>query len=202
MLDDVSTSTTRLTLLSRLRRDSDDRAWQEFVGRYGPKIHSWCRKWGLQEADAQDVTQTVLLSLAAKMRSFRYNPGGSFRNWLRTIARHAWIDFVTDRQKASVGTGDSAVFHVLQTVEAREDLEVRLAEGFDLELLQLASIRVRERVEPHTWEAFRLTALEGLSGAEVASKLSMPVLSVFKAKSNVQKMLQAELARMEQVGDE
>ena len=33
----------------------------------------------------------------------------------------------------------------------------------------MAQARVRQRVEPHTWEAFRLTAMEGLSGADAAA---------------------------------
>ena len=52
-------------------------------------------------------------------------------------------------------------------------------------------------MEPHTWEAFRLTALEGLPGAATAERLSMKVASVFKAKSNVQKLLQEEKDRLE-----
>ena len=57
-------SGTRLSLLSRLRKDpQDSSAWDEFVRRYGPRIEAWCRRWGLQEADVQDVTQTVLVRL-------------------------------------------------------------------------------------------------------------------------------------------
>ena len=78
----------------------------------------------------------------------------------------------------------------LSTLPARDDLEARLQDAFDLELLALATERVRARVAENTWEAFRLTAMEGLSAAEAAGRLNMQVASVFKAKSNVQKMLQ------------
>jgi RNA polymerase sigma-70 factor (ECF subfamily) len=74
-----------------------------------------------------------------------------------------------------------------------------MEEAFDLELLELAANRVRGRVASHTWQAFQLTAVEGLAGAEVARRLDMPVASVFKAKSNVQKMLQEEIALLEAV---
>jgi RNA polymerase sigma factor (sigma-70 family) len=57
-------------------------------------LYRWCRRWGLQEADAQDVTQAVLARLAAKMNSFRYDPAGSFRAYLKTLARYAWCDFL------------------------------------------------------------------------------------------------------------
>ena len=86
---------------------------------------------------------------------------------------------------------------LLQTVAARDDLVEHLKEEFDRELLEEAMARVRQRVEAHTWEAFALTALEGLSGAAVAQQLDLKVATVFKAKSKVQKMLQEEVARLE-----
>ena len=57
--------------------------------------------------------------------------------------------------------------------------------------------RVRLRVAPQTWEAFRLTALEGLSGAEAAQRIPMQVAQVFVAKRRVQKMLSSEVAKLE-----
>ena len=84
----------------------------------------------------------------------------------------------------------------LASIEARDDLIQRLNEEFDREMLDEATLRVRMRVEPHTWEAFRLTAIEGQSGAETAHQLGMQVATVFKAKSKVQKMLQAELQKL------
>jgi DNA-directed RNA polymerase specialized sigma24 family protein len=65
-------------------------------------------------------------------------------------------------------------------------------------MLEEAEALVRQRVEPHTWEAFRLTAVEGLSGADAATRLGLNVATVFKAKSKVQKMLQEEIARLEE----
>src|SRR5215216_2109392 len=88
------TSHTSATLLARLRQlPADEAAWGEFTERYARKIYGWCRGWKLQEADAHDVTQTVLLKLAEKMQSFVYDPTRSFRAWLKTVTRHAWSDF-------------------------------------------------------------------------------------------------------------
>jgi RNA polymerase sigma-70 factor (ECF subfamily) len=103
---------------------------------------------------------------------------------------------VQGNRRPGAGSGDSAVLDRLQTVEARDDLVRRLDEEFDQELLAEAADRVRRRVEPHTWEAFRLTALERLSGAAAAEQLGMKLATVFKAKSKVQKMLQEEVARL------
>ena len=188
---------TSKSLLERLRQGSDQTAWTEFVHRYGQQIYRWCRAFGLQEADAEDVTQTVLVKLTDKLPAFCYDPSRSFRAYLETLTHYAWCDFLELHNRPGAGTGDSAMVQTLQTVQARDDLVQLLNAEFDQELLEEASERVRRRVEPHTWEAFRLTAVEGLSGAEAAARLSMKVATVFKAKSKVQQLLQEEVGRTE-----
>ena len=190
-------SKTSATLLARLRQvPADQAAWAQFTERYGRKIYGWCRQWNLQDADAEDVTQSVLLKLAEKMQTFVYDPAKSFRAWLKTVARHAWSDSWSGR-KAAIGAGGSQALELMQTVEAREDLVRRLEEEFDRELLDEAMARVRLRVMPRTWEAFDRTALQGQSGAEAAQALGMKVATVFVARSKVQKMLQEELRKLE-----
>ena len=197
-MDSAPASKTSVTLLGRLRSDpTDQAAWNEFVERYGRKIYGWCRHWNLQDADAEDVTQTVLLLLARKMSTFAYDPSRSFRGWLKTLTQHAWSDFTTARKKADQGTGDSRIEERLYNVAARDDLVTRLNAEFDQELLEAAMVRVRLRVQPQTWDAFRLTALEGLSGADAAEQLKMRVATVFNAKSKVHRMLQEELRKLE-----
>lgn len=190
--------TTRITLLTRLRQDPTDQSgWAEFVERYGRHIYRWCRQWKLQEADAEDVTQNILVKLSQKLRAFAYDPSRSFRGWLKTVAHHAWRDFEDSRRHARLATGDSQVEELMLSLEAREDLARKLEEAFDLELLEAAKVRVRLRVAPHTWEAFRLMALAGLPVAEVAARVHLQVAMVYVAKSKVQKMLQEEIGKLE-----
>jgi RNA polymerase sigma-70 factor (ECF subfamily) len=169
-------------------------AWDRFVRRYRPKIYGWCRKWGLQEADAEDVAQDVIAKLTQKMSSFEYDQSRCFRAWLKTITQRTLSDLVASRTRAM---GESSIATLLETLEARADLERRIEEIFNRELLEMAMARVRERVAHPTWEAFRLTTFEGRSGAEVAQALSMPVASVFVAKHRVQKMLKEEIGKLE-----
>jgi RNA polymerase sigma-70 factor (ECF subfamily) len=195
--DGALNSHTSVTLLALLRQmPPDQAAWAQFSERYGRKIYAWCRQWNLQEADAEDVTQTVLVKLAEKMRTFEYDSTKSFRAWLKTVARHAWSDFWASR-KAVVAAGGSQALELLQAVEARDDLLRRLEDEFDRELLDEAIARVRLRVTPRTMEAFKRTALQGQSGAEAGQALGMKVATVFVAKSKVQKMLQEELKKLE-----
>jgi RNA polymerase sigma-70 factor (ECF subfamily) len=194
-----TSSVTSVTLLVRLRQTpTDQAAWAEFVELYGQRIHAWCRRWGLQEADAQDVAQTVLLKVLEAVHAFRYDPTQKFRAWLKTVTHHAWMDLVRGRRQVAAG-GEAANDHdPLQTLAARDDLGARLETAYEQELVEQALARVCPRVQPQTWEAFRLTAFDGLSGAEVAARLGIPMTSVYKARSNVQKLLEAEVRYLEE----
>ena len=197
MVDSQSDETSP-TLLWRVGQGSHDQeAWEVFVACYGPKIRGWCRQRGLQAADAEDVTQDVLLRLARALKTFTYDPSRTFRGWLRSVTQHALSDFFADRRRRpGLGSGDDRVFDLLGTVEARADLLAQLEKEFDREVVAHACATVRERVEPQTWEAFRLTASEGRPGEEVAARLGMNVMTVFKAKSRVLGFIREEVKRL------
>jgi RNA polymerase sigma factor (sigma-70 family) len=194
-----SDSRTSITLLEKLRRAPKDAvAWERFVWRYRPMICGWCREWGLQGADAEDVAQNVLAKLTEKLEQFRYDPSRCFRAWLKTITQRAWSDEISERYRGS----DSRIIQRLESLEARADLRRRFEETFDRELMEIAINRVRGRVSRTTWEAFRLTALEGLSGAEASGRLSASVASVFVSKHRVQKLLKEEIRKLEAALDD
>jgi RNA polymerase sigma factor (sigma-70 family) len=189
---------TSETLLGRVGLSpSDTVAWARFVAVYGPKIGGWCRQWGLQEADADDVTQDVLLGMAKRLGTFAYDPSRSFRGWLRTVTQNALSHFVADRKRRCAGSGDAQVLELLQSVPAREDLMGRLEEQFDAEIVAEACDRARRRVEPRTWDAFQLMAREGVSWEEVAARLGMNAGSAFKAKSRVLEIIREEVRRLD-----
>jgi RNA polymerase sigma-70 factor (ECF subfamily) len=195
------TSSTCVTLLAQLRyAPGDEAAWSDFVACYGPKILEWCRRWQLQQADAQDVTQEVLLKLTRLMAAFDYDPEGSFRAWLKTLAHHAWRDFVDERRRAVMGTGDSRMVEFLESIHAGAELDESLQYEFHRELMHQAMARVRGRVAARAWDAFRLTALEGWSGAAAGAHLQMKVAQVYLAKSRVAKSVQQEVRRLERLG--
>jgi RNA polymerase sigma-70 factor (ECF subfamily) len=197
-VSNTSTSSTSPSLLWRLQNTADEaweEAWAEFVRRYGPRLYGWCRRWQLQESDAQDVIQTVLYKLVIKMQTFAYDPARSFRAYLKTLAKYAWYALLRKGDRECVD--GSGVREVLANAEACDDLERQLVSQFQQELLEVAKERVRGRVEAHTWEAFRLTALEAMSGAEVAGRLGIQVATVFQAKTKVIRMLREEVTRLD-----
>ena len=192
-------SQTQHTLLKRLAQSGgqNQAAWSEFVDRYGRKIYGWCLRWKLQDADAQDVTQIVLLKLAQRMKDFTYDPGGSFRAWLKTVTHHAWQDYIDGRQTVTLSPGGDQARECLASVTARDDLSRELQRLFDLELLEVAMQRVRLRATAHTWTAFSMTAMEGIPAPEVARRLGMKIARVYAARSTIQQRLQQECRLME-----
>jgi RNA polymerase sigma-70 factor (ECF subfamily) len=190
-------SQTGSTLLVLLRDPDSPQAWKAFVRRYTPKLLAWCRRWHLQPADAQDVTQEVLYRLAGQLRCFAYDPvKGHFRSWLKTLARHAWSDLRDSRRRAGWGSGDPQVQRLLEEQENPDELAEELDREFLREVYEEAQARVQLRVGRTTWQAFRLLALEGKSGAEAAARLKMKVAAVYVAKSRVQRMLREEVHKL------
>jgi RNA polymerase sigma factor (sigma-70 family) len=190
---------TNVALLGRVRQDPvDEGAWGAFVAYYGPKIQGWCRQRGLQAADAEDVTQDVLLRLSRSLRKFVYDPSRSFRGWLRLVTQHALSDFFAHRkQRPDAGSSDDLGLAALDNVQAHDDLLEFLNGEFTRVLVEQACERVRARVEPQTWEAFRLTACENRPGDEVAADLGMNVAAVHKARSRVLAFIREEVKRLD-----
>lgn len=193
-------ASTSMTLLKRLQAaPQDEAAWTDFAGRYAPIVHQWCRGLGLQQADADDVTQTVLVRLVDRMKDFQYDASGSFRAWLRTVTYHAWVKFVASPFRSKRRDNEQTTA-LLESLEARDDLAKRIEAAYDKELLDLAMLQTSRRVDAKTWEVFRLLALQNEAGADVAARLDMRVAAVYKARSRVQQMIQEELVKLDAPG--
>jgi RNA polymerase sigma-70 factor (ECF subfamily) len=189
---------TNPELLKRVGQDSiDQAAWGAFVAHYRPKIRAWCCQRGLQAADADDVTQDVLLRLARALRKFTYDPSRKFRGWLRVVTEHAVCDFFADQKRRPLARGEDRGLSGLKTAEAQDDLLALVENEFTHAVMIQACATAYARVEPKTWEAFRLTACENRPGEDVAAALGMNVTAVFKAKSRVLQYIRQEIERLD-----
>src|ERR1700733_6355797 len=100
---------TPVSLLERLRQPGAQEAWDRFVEIYSPLIYAWSRRAGLQDQDAADLVQDVLLTLVQAMPTFVYDRHKSFRGWLRTITLNKWRDVC---KKQGRGGGDALLAQV------------------------------------------------------------------------------------------
>src|SRR5688572_25215242 len=77
---------TRESLLSRIKDVSRDDSWKEFFDTYWRLIYGSARKSGLSDAEAQDVVQETMLTLAKQITKFDHrNRKGSFKGWLMQL---------------------------------------------------------------------------------------------------------------------
>src|SRR3989442_10370158 len=90
---------TRWSLIGRLKDMDDQQSWQEFFDAYWKLIYSVALKAGLSDAEAQDVVQETVISVAKKMPEFNADPAaGSFKSWLLTLTRWRIVDQARKRQ--------------------------------------------------------------------------------------------------------
>src|SRR5918996_4191140 len=79
---------TRKSLLSRLKNWDDNDSWQKFFDTYWKLIYGVALKSGLTDAEAQDVVQETVLSVAKNIAEFKYDPSVcSFKTWLMQVTR-------------------------------------------------------------------------------------------------------------------
>src|ERR1017187_727339 len=89
---------TRYTLLSRLEDRGDQDSWKDFFDTYWRLIYSVAVKSGLTEAEAQDVVQETIISVARDIHKFKRDRAlGSFKGWLRNLTRWRIADQLRKR---------------------------------------------------------------------------------------------------------
>lgn len=162
---------TRETLIAQLSDPTALRAWEEFVELYQSVVYRVARNRGLQDADAEDLTQEVLMTVARKVEDFDFSKNGSFRGWLLKITRDLVVNKLTRDTKA-LGSGDSEVLRLVNQQPERDATRSTLLLEHRRALLAQAAERVRPTIRRETWDAFWLTAVEGISISEAAARLN------------------------------
>jgi len=196
----MSSPETRPSLLLRLQDTCDQQAWAEFLEIYQPLIRRLARRRGLQEADAGEVTQEVLLTVVNVIGRWENDPArGSFRAWLATITRNLVVNFLIRQSRHPRASGDSDLIRWLDEVP---DENHELSALFDLEerrrLFHWAASKVKKEFQSATWQAFWLTSVESLSSSEVASRLQLSVGAVHVARSRVMKRLREKIETLKE----
>jgi RNA polymerase sigma-70 factor (ECF subfamily) len=180
------------SLLERLRNPTESNTWHYFVALYTPLLYKWARGRGLQEADAGDLVQDVLVVLLRKLPEFRYDPSKSFRAWLHTVALNCWRD--RERRKASRPIEGGAEGLALPVVpdSAEEFAEAEYRDYLFRRALEL----MQADFNPTTWKACWEHVVSGKTAAEVASELGITPGAVYVARSRVLARLRQELLHL------
>ena len=186
---------THVSLLRALGEEGRrDDAWAVFQACYRDVILGWCRRCGLDQHTAEDLTQEILIKLLEALPRHQHDPDrGRFRSWLKTVVRNVLADQGRRQQRRLEpgGLGGSTALERLgnlQSPRAVEELSVavdRRTAAWQADMLD----QVRARVEPTSWAAFCQRMIERRPAAEVAAELGLTVGAVYKAAERIKRMV-------------
>jgi RNA polymerase sigma-70 factor (ECF subfamily) len=194
MSNSSEATATSSSLLDRVRA-GETGAWDRLLRIYAPLVWHWCRTSGLQEEDSADILQDVFQVVASRLSTFRLQPDGTFRGWLRIITRHKICDHFRKRQQEPAGAGGSDAQRWLGEIAAPDDPSDDGSSDADEHRVLIRHIMdlLRPEFAEQTWQAFWRTAIEGQPAADVAADLGMSPGAVRVAKCRVLQRLRAEL---------
>jgi RNA polymerase sigma-70 factor (ECF subfamily) len=190
---------TRDSLLVQVRSPANREAWDQFALIYRPVIYRLARGKGLQDADAQDLAQRVLMAVASAIG--RWEKSGEsvrFRHWLRRVTRNAILNALARQPHDRSAGGSSVQELLLEQPSVDEHSAAQIELEYRRELYLRAARMVRGDVEPETWRAFELTVTEGRSIDEAAEQLNKPVGAIYAARSRIMRRLRKAVHELEQ----
>jgi RNA polymerase sigma-70 factor (ECF subfamily) len=207
---------TRWSLLARLKNWEDQQSWRESFDAYWKLIYSVARKAGLNDAEAQDVVQDTILSVAKKIKDFQCDPeAGSFKAWLLTLTRWRILNQVKKRLPASAaqsinqrGLGQPPA-QGRQSDQTRTATVERVADPVSLDLsavweaewaqnrTEAARTRVQQQVSAKQFQIFELSVVQGWPVREITQLLGVSAGQVYLARHRVGRLLKKELKRLD-----
>jgi RNA polymerase sigma factor (sigma-70 family) len=196
---------TRQSLLSRLKNWDDQQSWQEFFDTYWRLIYGFARKWGLSDAEAQDVVQDTVVVVARKMPGFRYDPEvGSFKSWLLHTTQWRIRDHYRKRERLHQAgpANPPADGPRTSTIERIPDpaglhLEAIWEAEWRQNLFDAAVDRLRRRVDARQFQIFDLHVLRQWPVTKVARTLGISAGRVYLAKHRIGGLLKKEIQQIE-----
>lgn len=186
---DSKNSSTRPSLLIRVRDHQDAEAWQEFFDLYSPLLYSYARDRKLSHEDAEDIRASCYETIVKRIAKFRHDELNSgFRAWLRTMVERKVIDLYRKRKMLNADSLD--IINLQSTEESLDDVWER---NWRLHHLRYCVGQVGKRVQPSTLVVFRLLTESGLPASEVCSRMNMTADQVYKIKSRMLDMIRSEM---------
>ena len=164
---------------------------------YGPVVYGFARKRGLQDADAADLMQDVMRAVSAAIGRLDYDRNqGTFRGWLFTITRNKVFNFLSARRIRPQASGDTTTNRLLETQPDAGDGTDAWELEYQRRLASLAMERVKGEFQEKSWQAFLLTAVEGVGAADAARQVGISPGAIYVAKSRVLARLKQEVELM------
>jgi len=190
---------TRRSLVDRLANWDDRKRWQEFFDTYWKLIYSAARKSGLTDAEAQEVVQETVITVAKNIDKLKYDPAiGSFKGWLLQITRWRIADQFREREpgdaKHARSSDDRATATIERVPDSRVvDLDALWETEWKENLFEAAIARVKKKIEPKQFQIFDCYVRKEWPAQKVAERLGVNVGQVYLARHRVGAVLKKEI---------
>ncbi len=199
---------TRQSLLDRLKSLDDQSSWGDFFETYWKLIYGVARKTGLSDAEAQDVVQETIISVARKIPEFTYDPAvGSFKGWLMRLTRWRITDHVRKKHYEKKGEwkpreqAADMTFLERQADPGGVDLEALWNEEWERHVMETALAKVRQHADPLQFQIFQMHVVNGVPATEVARRLGVKLPQVYFAKYKLTSLVRRQVRRLEEKMD-
>jgi|JI9StandDraft_1071089.scaffolds.fasta_scaffold00073_39 RNA polymerase sigma-70 factor (ECF subfamily) len=191
---------TNESLILRVKDPADAASWSVFLAIYRPVVVRMACGQGLQHADAEDLAQQVFLSVSKAIAAWEPDANQPpFRVWLARITRNAIVNKLT-RQKPDTPGGSTSALNLLHELPQRKDETAQqLIEESRREAMRWAADEIRSEFTEVTWAMFWLTAIEGVSVAEVAHQQNKSPGAVYMARFKVMQRLKEKVLEVSEV---
>ena len=190
---------SRTTLIKRLENTDDPHAWEEFVDLYGATIFTWGKRLGLQDVDAEDLTQEAFRRVVRSLPTYD-RARGRFRGWLYTIVRNEFLKWREKKHRNPTVATDSAAWKEATDESASESAAWN--DAYETHLLRSALDRLRLRMNPNHWQIFWETEFEERSPQEAAEANQVSVGSVYVVRSRAIARLKEAVAELEREAEQ
>ncbi len=185
---------TSESLIGRVRDPGDEEAWRRFAALYRPVVVRMGLRRGLQEADAEDVAQRVMVAVSRAIARFESGPDRPpFRVWLSKIATNAILNALS-RAPRDRGSGDTEIAGLLRDVpvpDGEGEREIR-REG-QTEAFRWAAAEIKCEFSHSVWILFWESMVEGLEVEHVAQRHGRGTGAVYMARFRVMKRLREKV---------
>ena len=169
-------------------------AFRQLVEAYQQMVYNTSLGILQQEADAQDITQEVFISIFQHIKDFR--AGSALSTWIYRITVNKCMEYIRYKNRRR---RISAVIRRFggSSIRVSEEAADFVHPGVRLQNKELATqlFRAMARLPARQNSAFVLHKIEGLSYQEIGEVLGLSVSSVesllFRAKKNLQTFLGA-----------
>ncbi len=181
---------TRRSLVSRLKNWDDQSSWNEFFDAYWRLIYSAALKAGLNDAEAQDVTQETIITVSKSIRSFEYDrKKGSFKGWLLNTTRWRIADQFRRRDKnvVQLHRPDEDGSNPIENIPdpSSEKWTASWDRDWERHVYAAALQRVKAQIAPEQFQIFDCYVNKEWPAAKVAKSLSISLGQVYIAKHRV-----------------